>query len=818
MIVGDFNFRVNNHKCPKAREFLTLLKTYDLTQHVSGPTQRRGNTLDLVITRSTSSILRGSPDVYYTGIGDGRGSSTLDHCAVQSYLRLPSSVPLAKTISCRDLKNFKQTDFRHDLITFLSEPADPAVAVDTYNSVVRSYYDEHAPVTTKTIKTQRDAKWYTPELREMKRKRRAAERTMRSNSPPLTVHVEIHEALCMEENKLMQSTKESYFSDQVSSAKGDPKAMYKVSKSLIGQKPEVILPDNIPDEVLCEKFNNFFYNKIKTIRDKISTNSTPLDPAIREIAEPAFEGVKLLQFNHLSEDDVRTLITSSKSKTCRSDPIPTSLVKECLGELLPTITDIVNHSLKRSEFHPSFKRAIVRPLLKKPGLDRNCLQNYRPVSNLPFISKIIEKAVLQQLDSHFTVHGLDDPFQSAYRKAHSTETALLKVHNDIALALDVGKSVILVLLDLSAAFDTIDHHILLRRLEHEFGLAGDVIKWVESYLTGRKQVVCIGERESSEISLDVSVPQGSLLGPKFYCNYSKPVTAIIRYHGMLYHIYADDSQIYITVTPANDIANITSNIERCVADVSCWMSENKLKLNEGKTELIVFNGKRRGDPYADLSLTLGGNTITPAPVVKNLGVYLDKALTMEDHITNVVRVCNFQIRNIQRIRSSLTEDACKMLVHSLVTSRLDYCNSLLAGLPDTSLDPLRKVQYRAARLITRTPMRDHMTPVLKDLHWLKIPQRIDFKLLVLTFKCLHDQAPRYLADLLKHFTPSRQSRTVHSDYELVIPRYKLESYGAHSFKIAAPVVWNALPDFVRAARSVDSFKKRLKTHLFKSHY
>ena len=169
-----------------------------------------------------------------------------------------------------------------------------------------------------------------------------------------------------------------------------------------------------------------------------------------------------------------------------------------MNELLPTITERVNHSLQTSTFDPSFRCALVRPLLKKPGLDRNNLQNYRPVSNLPFISKIIEKAVSEQLNQHLVTNNLRDPFQSAYSKAHSTETALLKVHNDITLALDQGNSAVLVMLDLSAAFDTIDHAILLNRQEHHYGLAGDVKDWVVSYLGGCRQRVCIGDDKSSE--------------------------------------------------------------------------------------------------------------------------------------------------------------------------------------------------------------------------------------------------------------------------------------------------------------------------------
>ena len=169
------------------------------------------------------------------------------------------------------------------------------------------------------------------------------------------------------------------------------------------------------------------------------------------------------------------------------DPVPTYLVHECLDDLITTITAIINESLVSGIVPPPFKQAIVLPLLKKPNLDRNVLKNYRPVSNLHFLSKILEKVVLQQLSDHLNATDTLEPFQSAYRADHSTETLLLRVTNDLLMACDQGSVSILSLLDLSAAFDTLDHNILLKRLRLSFGISGVVLRWLESYLTERNQ-------------------------------------------------------------------------------------------------------------------------------------------------------------------------------------------------------------------------------------------------------------------------------------------------------------------------------------------
>ena len=173
---------------------------------------------------------------------------------------------------------------------------------------------------------------------------------------------------------------------------------------------------------------------------------------------------------------------------------------------------------------------------------------------------------------------------------------------------------------------------------------------------------------------------------------------------MIYHIYADDSQLYITITPGDDISRITANIERCVSDVNCWMSENMLKLNKSKSEVISFSAKKQHDPFTDTHLTFGDSVIHPVREVRNLGVYLAQNLTMEAHIKYVEKSCNFQIRNIHRIRQFLSESTCKTLVQALVTSRIDYCNSLLIGMPKCDLHRLKKVQHSAARspIVQRT--------------------------------------------------------------------------------------------------------------------
>ena len=230
------------------------------------------------------------------------------------------------------------------------------------------------------------------------------------------------------------------------------------------------------------------------------------------------------------------------------------------------------------------KIALITPLLKKILLDPETLKNFRPVSNLSYISKLIERVVAERLNYHLTSNNLHEVLQSAYEKFHSTETALLKVQNDLLMSIDADGGAILVLLDLSAAFDTIDHSVLLNRLS-DLGIHGAVLSWFKSYLTGRRQSVKIKGQRSSERDLPFGVPQGSVLGPILFTIYTIPLGNIARSHGLLYHLYADDNQLYLSFRPL-DPASLKCSLDsvlKCVDEIKEWLSANFLKFNGDKT-------------------------------------------------------------------------------------------------------------------------------------------------------------------------------------------------------------------------------------------
>ena len=294
-------------------------------------------------------------------------------------------------------------------------------------------------------------------------------------------------------------------------------------------------------------------------------------------------------FKLVSVDEIKQLILSSPKSTCLLDPVPSNLLPHCIDSIAPIITRIVNLSLSSGVFSKQLKSALVKPLLKKSNLDPNDLKNYRPISNLSFLSKLIERVIAARLSSHLSSHNLMSKLQSAYRKFHSSETALLYVQNDILASLDAGHSTALLLLDLSAAFDTIDHSILIHRLQHWFGISSTALNLLSSFLSDRFQTVITPTSKSNPVLLEYGIPQGSVLGPLLYSLYTTPLHSIIsKYPSLRCHFYADDTQIYLSFSPELASSAFTS-IETCIKDIFTWMIGNKLSVNPDKTEYLLFN-------------------------------------------------------------------------------------------------------------------------------------------------------------------------------------------------------------------------------------
>ncbi len=284
-----------------------------------------------------------------------------------------------------------------------------------------------------------------------------------------------------------------------------------------------------------------------------------------------------------------------------------------------------------------------------------------------------------------------------------------------------------------------------------------------------------------------------------------PLGNIIRKYRIIFHCYADDTQLYISTRP--DETSKLAKLTECVKNIKDWITNNFLLLNSDKTEILLIGPKNSTQNILDHNLQLDGCT------VKNLGVILDSNLSFENHISHVTKTAFFHLRNIAKLRNMLTVSDAEKLVHAFMTSRLDYCNALLGGCPVSSMYKLQIVQNAAARVLTRSRKYDHITPILQSLHWLPIKFRISYKILLFAYKALNDLAPMYLTNLLSRYNPTHSLRSQNSGL-LVVPRIAKSTKGGRTFSYLSPKLWNSLPDNVWGSDTLTLFKSRLKTHLF----
>ena len=450
--------------------------------------------------------------------------------------------------------------------------------------------------------------------------------------------------------------------------------------------------------------------------------------------------------------------------------------------LVGPLTDIINASLQTGVFPTALKKGVVHPSLKKSKHDYEQYSSYRPITNIAFLSKTIERVAATQTMNYFADNDLLPKFQSAYRPHHSTETALACVFNDILKAIDQHQEVVLVLFDLSSAFDTIDHGDLLARLRDRYGFTGKVLSWFESYLTSRVQSVIINDTQSSELPVSFGVPQGSVLGPLLFSLFFAPLEEIIAAHGLNCMIYSDDTQLYVSLNPKSR-EHVLSSIDLCTKDIMAWCTSNGLSCNAGKTEAVHISSCYSISEKID-EIRRGDAIIIPTLTVRDLGTIVDHHLDLGKHVNNICKSASFAIKNISRIRKYLSQSDCERIIHAFITSSSVTAMQSFTDSRKHSWTNYNVLKKTAARIVSKTKKSQHITPVLRSLHWPPIHKRIVFKLLLLTYKGLNGQAPSYISELLTKYKPSRNLRSG-AKYLLTVPRSNTKTYGDRSFQVAA---------------------------------
>ncbi|KAK3536301.1 hypothetical protein QTP86_002173, partial [Hemibagrus guttatus] len=633
-VLGDFNLPSDKLH---SSGLLALLNSFSLSFKSCPPTHKEGIVLDLVFTHPSPVT-----DMTVTPL------HTSDHHLVSFSITLPvlpkrNSQHLSLTR--RNLHSISPCSVASctlsslpDHESFSSLPLDSAT--DTLLSSLSSTMDLLCPLSTICRKNSSPAPWLSDVLRNNRRELRSAARKWKKSK--LDTDLISYRTLLSKFSLDVTSAKTSFYKEKLETSAQDPRKLHNIFLSLLNPPA----PPS-PSSLTAEDFASFYTEKIERICQTFTSLPTSPTSHNQHSATPS-----LTQLSTVAAEEVLQITRSCNPTTCPLDPIPSAMLQTISPDLLPFITTVINGSLTSGHVPTAFKKARVIPILKKPALDPSDISNYRPVSLLSFLSKILERVVCNQLSDYLMQNNLLDPNQSGFKAAHSTETALLAVTEKLHAARSAKLSSVLILLDLSAAFDTVNHKTLLSTLR-SLGICGTAWEWFASYLDGCSYQVTWKGLTSAPRRLSTGVPQGSVLGPLLFSLYTHSLGKVISSHGFSYHCYADDTQLIFSFPPSD--TTTSARISACLADISSWMTAHQLKLNPSKTELLIIPGDP--SPAQDLAISLSNSMISPTASARNLGVTMDNRLSFSSHVTNVTRSCRFLLYNIRRIRPFLTTQA-----------------------------------------------------------------------------------------------------------------------------------------------------------------
>ena len=798
IVAGDFNVQLNTPNEPCTASFLTILEEFNFSIiPIDSPTHNCGNTLDFAIVMNSFLYKCSS-------------------CEVDDSFSLSDHFPVTFCIDQDVSSNHRSSRLRYQTLSTLDDSTFPSVLQEALSELptdvtdlsFSSYLSRFRNALATTLHdnciekhfSESNAPWMDQEYISARSLRK------RLQNLPNKSRYNAQNRLCA---RMAERKRTEYYSNLVITS-CNQKETYKTLHKITHNKRDCINPFSTSPQETANSLNAFFVQKVVNIRNSLPPSSFEMPIPETNIRHSNLNSVsELSSFSPTSCEELQQIVDKHGIKLGPGDPLPLYLMKKHINVLLPYLAILVNISLSTASCE-GIKESHVTPILKSLSLDYEEFQNLRPVSILSFVSKLTERVVDSRINAHLAENSLHNSSQFGYKKHHSCETMLLKLVDDILVGVDKKFGVVVLMVDLSAAFDTVDHSLLLNILEFKFHITGLALSWLRSFLTGRFQRVKIDGFLSNALLVSYGVPQGSILGPLLFNLYCSSIDEAFANAGFSCMGYADDNLGHRLFPAFLAPSTLLFSVSNCLRAIHEWADAHFLKLNPSKTKVMVFGDVTFRSSFNYHSFRNEyGDICCISDLVTLLGVDLDSELTFDKYVSNTVSSINFSLRNIRLIRKLLNREATEMLVHSVITNKLDMCNSLLMGTSVGNIAKLQRCQNLALRVVLNLPARSPISDHLKEQHWLNVEIRIHFKYLVLVFKCVNSLAPDLLASKLSIKHPM--------DMLLDIDFFKpCTSSGRKAFSYLGPRCWNALPRYLRIIGYLETFKAKLKHYLFEN--
>lgn len=809
-IVGDFNFDILKHSISSCtNNFISLMYSHGLYPLVTKPTR--------VTSRSYTCI-----DNIFTNIVDKPTtpgilfSDVSDHLPIFQFTAFDKKHFPQYSIECYDGKllddNVNIKELIRDLCSVnwssVENCSDVNSSYDTFIETFSKICEKH---TTKSFPPKKSKKvtikkpWVTKGiLKSINRKQKLYYKHIHV---PSRKNEQAYKRFRNKLNVVLRESKRQYLANLIERNRSSLCKTWKIVNEILGRSYTSKLPTFIElkdkkledHKEIANAFNHYFSNIGVSISKNIHGSSKHFtDFLSSKTSASAF-------FDPTSESEIVEIVKEMKCKTsCGHDGLSSKFIKQIIHYIARPLSFVFNQSLCSGKVPAPLKLAKVIPVYKKNN--KHLIENYRPISLLPIFSKIIERIVYKRLYNYLSENDLLIKEQFGFRPSFSTEAALLHTLEQIISSIERKEIPLAIYIDLSKAFDSLDHNILLRKLEH-YGIRGVPHDWFIDYLSGRQQYTSFNGTRSDIMPVSCGVPQGSILGPLLFLIYVNDVINSSKCFRFI--MYADDINIIFS-HPDQKMLNLVVNEE--VQSLCDWFKANKLQMNIGKTKYMIFQSSKKQICYPNLSIKMENVEIDRVATTNFLGVHIDEKLSWNNQVNHVHGKISVALGMMFKLRSLIPKKTLLMLYNAFILPYLDYCNLVWSGTSQRQLDRLTILQKKAIRLCTNSLKQAHTPPLFKELQTLSFRDRISFKLGIFMYKYVRSVLPDIFNDyFLSHST--KHSFNTRNKQHYILPLYRLKISQSNSVKYKGAKLWNLLSRKLKTVNTLNLFMAKYKQNI-----